>query len=344
MPYYANTIVKVRYVCPSTKEDSNLITLWAISTYLVGCEDNVIEMVLFVLNNSDERDFETQAIFERDGYYSVGDKIVPGIYEGKKRPKMTVSISTHVMILNKAPESNKCPLRIFLIGVAQESPNVLKNNENAIFNMMINDYAGQDCNFIVKVVFPHLNSRFLYLKNTIRPQKSLVFIIGQLEVIYNDFYIYAKDISIVNTSSFKRRIFDNSFSNLSDIINTTWSKLLSTYRNINESQKGIDKFETSFPNVSNDSVYNNFQLASCFKCMRTEYSDESTDVFNDTSSNDMKLGKVNNLNEVAQNDCVGNVSGDKKYKKSKNDKKGVGHHLHSNSRLLKSDMNIVNSE
>ncbi|CAG8491395.1 17261_t:CDS:2, partial [Cetraspora pellucida] len=273
---------EIKYVRSSVKEDSNLITSWAVSAYPVGREDNVIEMVLFVSNNPDERDFKTQAIFERDGYYSIGDKIVPGTYEGKKRPKMTVSISTHMMILNKAPKSNKCPLRVSFLEVAQESPNVLENDENAIFNVIINDYTGQDCNFMVKVVFPHFNSRFSYLKNTIRLQESLVFIVGQLE----------------------RRIFDDSSSKLTEVINTTWSKLLSTYRNINENQKGIGKVETSFPNISNDSVDDNFQPASCSKCTRIEYSDESTNMFKNTGGNDVELDKVNDLIEVVQNDCV----------------------------------------
>ncbi|CAG8569938.1 15760_t:CDS:2 [Cetraspora pellucida] len=80
------------------------------------------------------------------------------------------------------------------------------------------------------------------------------------------------------------------------------------------------------------------------KHMKTEHSDELTDMFNDTGSNNVELGKVNNLNEVAQNDHVRNISGDKKCKKSKNDKKGVGYCLYSNSRLPKSNADIVNSK
>ncbi|CAG8451440.1 1551_t:CDS:2, partial [Cetraspora pellucida] len=317
------TIVKVRYVRLSAKEDSNLITSWAVGAYPVGHEDNIIEIVLFVPNNPDERDFETQAIFERDGYYSVSGKIIPGIYEGKKRPKMIVSISTHVMILNKDPKLNKCPLRISLIRAAQESPNVLNNDENAIFNVLINDYAGQNCNFTVKVVFPHLNSRFSYLKNAIRSQESLVFIIRQLEVIYNDFYIYAKDINLVDISSFKRRVFDNSSSSSSEVINNF------TF------------------NVLNDNVDDDFELASCSKHARienSENSDEFTNVFNDTDGNDKELGKVNNLSEVVCNDRVENISEGERFKKSKNGKQVIGHRLRSDSRLAKSDADIVNCE
>ncbi|CAG8625035.1 21063_t:CDS:1, partial [Cetraspora pellucida] len=70
------TIVKTRYVRLSVKEDSNLITSRAIGAYPVGHEDNIIEIVLFIPNNPNEKDFETQVIFKRDGYYSVGDKII----------------------------------------------------------------------------------------------------------------------------------------------------------------------------------------------------------------------------------------------------------------------------
>ncbi|CAG8457069.1 465_t:CDS:2, partial [Scutellospora calospora] len=196
----------------------------------------MIKIVLFVSNNLDERDFKTQAIFKRDSYYSVGSKIVPETYEGKKRLK-----------------------------------------------------------------------------------ESLVFIVEQLEVINNDFYVYAKDINLVDTSFFKKRIFDDSSSKLTEVINTIRSKLLSMYHNINESQKGISKVETSFSNISNNSVNNNSQPVSCSKHAKIEYSDESTD-----------------------NNGVENISGDKRYKKSKNSKKSSGHHLHSDSRLSKSDAYIIN--
>ncbi|CAG8706975.1 4390_t:CDS:1, partial [Ambispora leptoticha] len=80
MPCYADTIVRVKYVRQTTKDDSNLIVVWAVGLYPVGCEDSKIEMVLFVPINFSDRDPEAQAIFERDGFYSVGGKIVSGYY------------------------------------------------------------------------------------------------------------------------------------------------------------------------------------------------------------------------------------------------------------------------
>ncbi|CAG8700036.1 477_t:CDS:1, partial [Cetraspora pellucida] len=50
-------------------------------------ENNIIEIVLFIFNNPNKRNFKTQAIFKKDSYYSVDDKIIPKIYKGKKRPK-----------------------------------------------------------------------------------------------------------------------------------------------------------------------------------------------------------------------------------------------------------------
>lgn len=39
MPCYAGTIVRIKYVKQSVKEDSNLLVVWALGTYSVGLED-----------------------------------------------------------------------------------------------------------------------------------------------------------------------------------------------------------------------------------------------------------------------------------------------------------------
>ncbi|CAG8817114.1 17948_t:CDS:2, partial [Dentiscutata erythropus] len=224
----------------------------AIGAYPVGREDNEIEMVLFVPTHFNDRDLETQAIFERDHFYSVGGKIIPGFYTGNKRPK---SISTEVEILNRVVQSNKCPLKISLIGVPQELPKVLENDENAIFNMLINDYAIQDHNFIAKITFPHSNSRFAHLKSTIRPHDSLVFIISQMEVIDNDFYIYAKDINFIDISSFKRKISnDSSSSGFTEAVNTIRAKLLLTHQNVHGNSQDTSKIEESASTVFTDDL------------------------------------------------------------------------------------------
>ena len=88
MPCYAGTIVKIKVVRQTEKQDTGLLVVWAVGVYPVEREDNEMEMVLFVPLNSSERDFETQAIFEKDNFYSVGGKIVPSYYVGNKRPKV----------------------------------------------------------------------------------------------------------------------------------------------------------------------------------------------------------------------------------------------------------------
>ncbi|CAG8818704.1 9591_t:CDS:1, partial [Gigaspora rosea] len=53
-------------------QDIKSLVMWALGTYPVERNDCKIEMVLFLPLESQERDLETQAIFERDGFYSVG--------------------------------------------------------------------------------------------------------------------------------------------------------------------------------------------------------------------------------------------------------------------------------
>ncbi|CAG8787106.1 26083_t:CDS:2, partial [Gigaspora rosea] len=162
MPCYADTIVRIKYVRRTERQDIKSLVVWALGAYPVECDDCEIEMVLFLPFESQERDLETQAIFERDSFYSVG-------------------VSTGVVILNKAVNSNKYSLKISLIGIPQELPRIVGTDGNAVVNVLVNDYAGWEYNFTVKVVFPHLNSRFAYLMNAIRPEDSLVFVVGQME-------------------------------------------------------------------------------------------------------------------------------------------------------------------
>jgi hypothetical protein len=90
MPCYADTIVRIKVVRRTERKDIGLIVVWAIGIYPVDREDSEIEMTLFVPINPNERDSETQAVFEKDRFYSVGGKIVPSHYGGVKRPKVIV--------------------------------------------------------------------------------------------------------------------------------------------------------------------------------------------------------------------------------------------------------------
>ncbi|RIB17428.1 hypothetical protein C2G38_1433546 [Gigaspora rosea] len=167
MPCNADTIVKIKVVKETEKE--KLLVVCAIGVYPVGDEDNEIELVMFVPVKAEERDLATQAIFERDEYFSVGGKIVPEHYNNNIRPRMMVSTSTHLKILNKAPALNKCPLKVSLIGVVGEVPK-FKNEEDAIIKVSITDYSRRNYNFIVTVVFRYLDSCFKSLASLIRQE------------------------------------------------------------------------------------------------------------------------------------------------------------------------------
>ncbi|CAG8723790.1 9838_t:CDS:2, partial [Cetraspora pellucida] len=107
MSCYTNMIVRVKYVKQYKKEDVNLLVVWALGTYSVKHEDYNIEMMLFLPISLDNRDFETQAVFKKDSFFSVDGKIVTVYYSTNHRIKMTVLTSTHVSIFNKVADSNK---------------------------------------------------------------------------------------------------------------------------------------------------------------------------------------------------------------------------------------------
>ncbi|RIB27142.1 hypothetical protein C2G38_2161317 [Gigaspora rosea] len=151
-------------------------------------------MIMFILIEPDDRDPDNQAVFEKNGYYIVSGKIVPEYYRGTKRPKMTVAISTNITI-NRNPGTNNCPLNTSLIGIVQNVPEEVKNTENAIIKTLVNDYTTQENNFTVNIIYAYFNTRFKHFKNLVRPGESLLFVIGQPEIIQNEFYVDAKEIS-----------------------------------------------------------------------------------------------------------------------------------------------------
>ncbi|CAG8750043.1 10639_t:CDS:2, partial [Dentiscutata erythropus] len=200
----------IKLVRQHVKKDSNLLVVWALSSYPVERKDYDIELYLFMPNNLAESDPESQAIFVKDGFFSVG---------------ITVLTSTYLMIFNKVVVSNKCPLKVSLVGIPQEIPNVVK--EDAIVQTLVTDYAGQEHNFIMKIVFPYYNSCFAHLKDTIRPQESLIF-------------------SIFSGNSVSQGFSSSRHSNR--------SKLLDTHHNASESSKDSSGFKTVFSAVLNDGI------------------------------------------------------------------------------------------
>ncbi|CAG8530066.1 6410_t:CDS:2 [Dentiscutata erythropus] len=233
---------------------------------------------------------ETQDVFEKDNFYSVGSKIVPSYYESNKRAKIMVSILTSVSILNKVTKLNKCLLKVSLVGSSQESPQLLAN-DNAIFNVLINNYASQEYNFLVK-----------------------------LEIINNNLYVYAKDINFIDTQlSSKQKMFDNS--NSSEAVNTIRSKYLFTHQNLIEDLKKSSKakatsstsnykkpkYFSKFVEVSNSANNDNFFQGKTVDIDIFDQNDKSKDIFKKKrhqkgTLNNNKTIDINEFNQNSENE------------------------------------------
>ncbi|CAG8736492.1 9936_t:CDS:2, partial [Cetraspora pellucida] len=208
MPCYADTIVKVNQVRQTCNEDSKLFAVRAVGVYPIESEDCELDMTLFIPMNDEERDPNSQSIFETNEYYCVGGKIVLGSYNGNLRLKMTVASLTHLSI-KKDFSSNRCPLKVSLVGVAQDAPKE------------------------INLVFPHHNSRFKHLMNSTRLHESVLFVVGQMEIIEKDLYVYAVDISYVDTgSATKKKV--NFSENTPALYRSVRSRLLNVYQSVNE--------------------------------------------------------------------------------------------------------------
>ncbi|CAG8769216.1 19583_t:CDS:2, partial [Dentiscutata erythropus] len=186
-----------------------------------------------------DRDSESQAIFEKNNFYTIGGKII------------TVSISTHLKILNKVVESNKCLLKISLVRISQEVPYKIK--DAFVVNVMIYDYASHKCSFIMKVVFLSHDLCLAHLKNKIHFQESLIFVVGQMEIFANEFYVYAKDINYVDTDFIvKNKGLEN---NLPSNPIVTQSNLKNKSENNNSASVNLHNFEDKSESSSDDAKY-----------------------------------------------------------------------------------------
>ncbi|CAG8505609.1 4841_t:CDS:2, partial [Cetraspora pellucida] len=315
----SHIIIKVKYVKRNEKEDAKVFTIWAIRTYPTGCENNEIEMTLFLPVNPNDRNPESQAIFKKDKYYSVGGKIIPGSYAGQIRPKMTISTSTHLTISNKEiPSSNKCPLKTALIGIPQEIPAEIENTENSIIEILVSDYIGQPYNYTIKVAFPHNNPRFKHLKTTIRPQESTIFVIGQMEIIDNEFYVYANDINYINTNFVTKKKEPNA-DNTELSSSPTRSKLLNVHQNMAKISKTTSQNHSSPPTLNNpeDITQNNLL-------------ENNTHSENNPTQNNLLENDTHSENNSTQNNPIENNTNSKNNTYSENNA-----HSENNTHSLK---------
>ncbi|CAG8691687.1 16847_t:CDS:2, partial [Cetraspora pellucida] len=93
---------------------------------------------------------ESQAIFKRNEYYSVGEKIIPDYYAEKTKLKITVVTSTYLTIDDKVLDSNKCSLKVSLVGILQGTLTKIKDIENSIIETLIYDYISLPIDYTIK--------------------------------------------------------------------------------------------------------------------------------------------------------------------------------------------------
>ncbi|CAG8771233.1 5175_t:CDS:2 [Cetraspora pellucida] len=315
MPSHIDTIVKITQVRQSFKEELKLMVVWAIGVYPVGSEDREMEMVLFVPIDDEERDPNTQSVFEKNEFYSVGGKVVSESYNGNLRLKMTVTSLTHLTI-KRDLGSNRCPLKVSLVGVVQDTVKEV-NDENAIFGVLVKDYVSQDCSFMVKVVFPYHNSRFKHFKNSIRPNESVLFIIGQMEIIQGDLYAYAADISYVNINFMAKRKISSSDSSqtTTELHRSVRSKLLTAHQAASEN---LPKTSVTEKSDKGKEVIGSTTVVYSLKCIKVE--DESDDLY----YNEDEHTTVYDKKEVDNNDiCEKNIICENKRSMRSNKGKGT---------------------
>lgn len=114
---------------------------------------------------------------------------------------MTILISIQLVILNKDIKLNKCSLKMFLIRISQEMLNNIKDSTG--IKTLVMDYSSQKYNFILKVVFLYYNNCLVYLIIIIHTQELLNFVVDQLEIINNKFYILKISIILIYILSIK---------------------------------------------------------------------------------------------------------------------------------------------
>ncbi|CAG8847001.1 21266_t:CDS:1, partial [Racocetra persica] len=166
------------------------------------------------------------------------------------------------------------------------------------------------------VVFPCRNAWFTYVKDNIRPRESIIFAVSQLEIIRNEFYVYARDINCIDTQFIsKKNVFDRGILyGSSSSKNTVRFKLLVTHQNFAEclkdksenrglsleaSDADMSKFNSDFSNDSHSSK--RVQVEDVDGCVE-EFREKESEMCQNFAEN-LKEGAKNEV--VVANDSVG---------------------------------------
>lgn len=168
---------------------------------------------------------------------------------------------------------------------------------------MITDYAGRNYTFNVKIIYPFMNSRFAQLKNLIQPRESLIFVVGQMEIINNSLYINAKDISCISTNSTNKKITECDQQTLTST-KSSRSKLLSIHQSMIETSGETSQKNLKSPNFSDFTDNSHYDMSQTnprpLKRTKNSKISEYKDLSENSTDDELNTEKLNNNIDLNQ--------------------------------------------
>ncbi|CAG8793722.1 16381_t:CDS:1, partial [Dentiscutata erythropus] len=75
MPCHGNTIVRISQVWQTCNDDLKLVAIWAVGVFPVESDRCELDLSLFIPTDNEDRDPNSQLIFELNKYYCVSGKV-----------------------------------------------------------------------------------------------------------------------------------------------------------------------------------------------------------------------------------------------------------------------------
>ncbi|CAG8498470.1 27471_t:CDS:2 [Dentiscutata erythropus] len=132
-----------------------------------------------------------------------------------------------------------------------------------------------------------------HLKTTILPQESIIFIVGQMEIIDNKFYVNVKDINYI---TFKKKISKTDNNQLqSTLTNLTRTKLLNIYQNITKNLKDTPITQTllltTSSNIKNETLVKYKRSKEIDQPINIEFTNANNYKFEANEANSTKINQ-----------------------------------------------------
>ncbi|CAG8689987.1 9141_t:CDS:2 [Cetraspora pellucida] len=308
MSCYADTIIKVNQVRQTCNEDSKLFAVQAVGVYPIESEDCELDMTLFILMNDEERDPNSQSIFETNEYYCVGRKIMLGSYNRNLRLKMTVASSTHLSI-KKDFSSNRWSLKVLLVSVAKDAPKEI-NYKNAILNSVQTR--------VILVIFYCLNN-----------EKSLK---------------SHESGTLVDTgSATKKKV--NISENTPALYRSICSILVNVYQSVNKDSSKAARLKNSDLDNKKSKLVTDLTTEDFYINKRTRVEDEKDDFteYVDKHTNDRDKESMNRSNKYKSGIVQDNKSSECNYENLNKDKEKIIQPVVHNTRQWSELFKIINS-